>query len=143
VCSVLLSSTSWLGVGHLPRKQHREGVCDDQRDSPCEFFCVFSLLINVMRSLLLLAYLQITLKAIINCVEKLNKCFKTNLGAWKAINGYGLQLLLLRDLEHYHDKFLGEKDLQDEWKKAVTHPGKYDNLLVGQLDDNDLRAERD
>jgi hypothetical protein len=26
---------------------------------------------------------------------------------------------------------------------AVTHPGKYVNILVGQLDDEDLRVERD
>ncbi len=76
-------------------------------------------------------------------MEKLNKCFKTNPGAWRAVNGYGLQLLLLCDLECYRDKFPGEKDLQDEWKKAVTHPGKYVKFLVGQLNDNDLRVERD
>ncbi len=76
-------------------------------------------------------------------MEKLNKCFETNPDAWKAVNGYGLQLLLRRELEHYRDKFPDEKDLQDEWKKAMTHPGKYVNLLVGQLDDDDLRAERD
>jgi hypothetical protein len=76
-------------------------------------------------------------------MEKLNKCFETNLGIWRAINEYGLQLLLLCNLEHYRDKFPDKKDLQDEWKKAVTHPSKYVNLLIGQLDDNDLRAERD
>jgi hypothetical protein len=76
-------------------------------------------------------------------MEKSNKCFETNSGAWRAINGFGLQLLLLRKLERYHDKFPDKKDLQDEWKKAVTHPGKYVNLLVGQLDEDDLRAERD
>ncbi len=76
-------------------------------------------------------------------MEKSNKCFETNPGAWRAVNGYGLQLLLLCDLERYHHKFPDKKDLQDEWKKAVTHPGKYVNLLVGQLDNNDLRAERD
>jgi hypothetical protein len=76
-------------------------------------------------------------------MEKSNKCCETNLGTWRAVNGYGLQLLLLRNLEHYLDKFPNKKDLQDEWKKAVTHPGKYVNLLVGQLDDNDLRVERD
>jgi hypothetical protein len=54
-----------------------------------------------------------------------------------------LQLLLLRELERYRDNFLDEKDLQDEWKKAVTHPSKYVNLLVGQLNNKDLRAERD
>jgi hypothetical protein len=76
-------------------------------------------------------------------VEKLNNCFETNPGAWRAVNGYGLQLFLLPNLERYCDKFPDKKDLQDEWKKAVTHPGKYVNLLVGQLDDEDLRAERD
>ncbi len=76
-------------------------------------------------------------------MEKSNKCFKTNLGAWRAVNGYGLQLLSLCNLKHYRDKFPNKKDLQDDWKKAVTHPGKYVNLLVGQLDDDDLRVERD
>jgi hypothetical protein len=76
-------------------------------------------------------------------VEKSNKCFQTNPDAWRAVNGYGLQLLLRRDLERYRDKFLNEKDLQDKWKKAMTHPSKYVNLLVGQLDNEDLRTERD
>ncbi len=54
-----------------------------------------------------------------------------------------LQLLLRCNLERYRDKFPDKKDLQDKWKKAVTHPGKYVNLLVGQLDNEDLRVERD
>ncbi len=54
-----------------------------------------------------------------------------------------LQLLSLCNLEHYCDKFPNEKDLQDKWKKAMTHPGKYVNLLVGQLDDDDVRVERE
>jgi hypothetical protein len=76
-------------------------------------------------------------------VEKLNKFFEMNLDAWRAVNGYGLHLLLLCKLEHYRDKFPNEEDLQEEWKTDVTHPGKYVNLLVGQLDNKDLRAERD
>jgi hypothetical protein len=36
-----------------------------------------------------------------------------------------------------------EEDLQDEWEAAVTHPSKYVNLLVGQRNDEDLRAESD
>ncbi len=36
-----------------------------------------------------------------------------------------------------------KKDLQDGWKMAMTHPGKYVNLLVGQLDNKDPRVERD
>jgi hypothetical protein len=54
-----------------------------------------------------------------------------------------LQLLPRRELERYRDKFPDKSNLQDEWKTAVTHPGKYVNLLVGQLDSKDLRAERD
>jgi hypothetical protein len=76
-------------------------------------------------------------------VEKLNKCFKMNPDAWRAANGYGLQLLLLCKFERYREKVPDEKDLQDECRKAVTHPGKYVNLLVGQLDDKDLRPEID
>jgi hypothetical protein len=66
-----------------------------------------------------------------------------NPDAWKVVNGYGLQLLLLCDLERYCDKFPNEEDLQDKWKMAMTGPSKYVNLLVGQLDNEDLRAERD
>ncbi len=73
-------------------------------------------------------------------MEKSNKCFKTNPDTWRAANGYGLQLLLLRELERYRDKVPDEKDLQDKWRKAVTHPGKF---LVGQLDNKDLRSEID
>ncbi len=90
-----------------------------------------------------MAFCQITLRAVINCVEKSNKCFETNPDTWRAANRYGLQLLLLRELEHYREKVLDEKDLQDKWRKAVTHPGKYVNLLVGQLGDKDLRLEID
>ncbi len=76
-------------------------------------------------------------------MEKSNKCFETNPDAWRAVNGYGLQLLLHCNLECYRDKFPDEKDLQDKWKKAMTHPGKYVNLLVGQLGNKDLRVERE
>jgi hypothetical protein len=66
-----------------------------------------------------------------------------NPDAWRAVKGYGLQLLLRPEFERYRDKFPDKKDLQDKRKKAVTHPSKYVNLLVGQLNDDDLRAERD
>ncbi len=69
-------------------------------------------------------FCQITLWAVINCMEKSNKCFETNPDAWRAANGYGLQLLSHCKLEHYREKVPNDKDLQDEWRKAVTHPGK-------------------
>jgi hypothetical protein len=76
-------------------------------------------------------------------VEKSNKCFETNLDAWRAAYGYGLQLLLLHKLERFREKVPDEKDLQDEWRKAMTHPGNYVNLLVEELDDKDLRLDID
>ncbi len=55
----------------------------------------------------------------------------------------GLRLLSLPDLTRYRRLLPAEEDLQNEWRTAVSHPGKYVNLLVGQLDDNEIRAERD
>jgi hypothetical protein len=54
-----------------------------------------------------------------------------------------VKLLLLLDLNHYRNEFLDEENLQDEWEAAMTNPGKYINLLVGQCDDKDQRAETD
>ena len=80
-------------------------------------------------------------KSVIDCIVKLNKCFEKDPDNWRDVNEAGLQLLLLLDLKHYRNKFPGEENLQDEWEAAVTNPGKYVNLLVGQRDDEDLRAE--
>jgi hypothetical protein len=103
----------------------------------------FSFLINIMHNLSLLTFLQITLQAIINCMEKSNKCFETDPNAWRAVNECGLQLLLLPDLARYHCFPPMEEDLQNKWEAAVKHPGKYVKLLVRQCNNKDLRAERD
>jgi hypothetical protein len=63
--------------------------------------------------------------------------------AWRDVYEDGLQLLLLLDLKHYCNKFPGEENLQDKWEAAMTNPGKYVNLLVGQCDNENLRAETD
>jgi hypothetical protein len=55
----------------------------------------------------------------------------------------GLKLLSLPDLMRYPRLLSTEEDLQNEWGAAVSHPGKYVNLLVGQLNDDEIRAERD
>jgi hypothetical protein len=100
----------------------------------------FSVLFNAIRDFLLSAFLQITLQAIIECVVKLHKCFKTNPVDWRDVSSQGLELLLELDLERYRDEFPDEEDRQEEWRVAVTHKGKYATLLVGQLEDKDLRA---
>ncbi len=73
----------------------------------------------------------------------MNRCFETDPDAWRAVNDWGLQLLLLPNLVRYRHLLLMEEDLQDEWEAVVTHSGKYVNLLVGQRNDKDLRAESD
>jgi hypothetical protein len=37
----------------------------------------------------------------------------------------------------------GDEDLQDEWVAVISDPGKYVTLLVGQIDDEEQREERD
>ncbi len=76
-------------------------------------------------------------------MKKSNKCFETDPDNWRAVNDWGLQLLLLPNLARYRHLLPMGEDLQDEWEAAVTHPGKYVNLLVGQRNDEDLRAESD
>ncbi len=73
-------------------------------------------------------------------MKKSNKCFETDPDDWRAINDWGLQLLSLTNLACYRRLLPMEEDLQDEWEAAVTHPGKYVNLLVGQRNNKDLRA---
>ena len=89
------------------------------------------------------AFLQITLQAVIDCVVKSNKCFETDPDNWREVNDVGLKLLSHHDLKRYRNKFPKEEDLQDEWEEAVTNLGKYVNLLVGQQNDKDQRAETD
>jgi hypothetical protein len=63
--------------------------------------------------------------------------------AWRAVNDWGLQLLLLPNLACYRRLLPMEENLQDEWEVVMTHPGKYVNFLVGQCNNKDLRAESD
>ncbi len=63
--------------------------------------------------------------------------------SWQDVKEMGLRLLSLPDLTRYRRLLPTEEDLQNEWGTAVSHPGKYVNLLVGQLDDDEIRAERD
>ncbi len=76
-------------------------------------------------------------------MKKMNKCFETDPDNLRAVNDWGLQLLSLPNLARYRHLLLMEDDLQDKWEAAVTHPGKYVNLLVGQRIDEDLRAKSD
>jgi hypothetical protein len=54
-----------------------------------------------------------------------------------------LSLLSLDDLEHYRIIFPEEEVLHDEWEAVVNNGGKYVNLVVGLLTDDDIRVVRD
>ena len=62
---------------------------------------------------------------------------------WMDVKTVGFKLLSHLDLKRYRSKFPDEKDLQDEWEDAVTNPGKYVKLLVGQQTEEDRRNESD
>ncbi len=76
-------------------------------------------------------------------MQKSNMCFETNPDLWRDINGDRLTLLAVKDLERYQEKFPNEEGIQEEWSAVIRLPGKYDNLLVGQKTDEDLREESD
>ena len=90
-----------------------------------------------------LSFRQTTLQAVIDCVAKSYECFETNPSDWRDVNSQCLELLSERDLERYCDQFPNEENCQDEWRAAITHEGKYVNLLAGQKTDEDVREEND
>ena len=55
----------------------------------------------------------------------------------------GLGLLTRPELDRYRELIPDDKDLQDEWEAAIDDPEKYVSLLVGQMDDDEQRAETD
>jgi len=91
---------------------------------------------------LIICFVQKTLRAVIDCMQKLFKCFETNQDEWRAVNGDGLKLLAVKDLERYRKKFPNVEDIQEDWSAVIRLPGKYVNLLVEQRTDEDLRKEK-
>ena len=86
---------------------------------------------------------QITLAAVIECMQKSYMCFEANPDVWRNINYDRLTLLAEKDLERYQEKFPNEEGIQEEWSAVIRLPGMYVNLLVGQKTDEDLRKELD
>ena len=73
---------------------------DDQRDLRGEFVHVFC--INQWNSrFLTIRFLQITLKAVLDCIVKLNKCFEMDPDNWREVNDDdGKKLMSPLDLKH-------------------------------------------
>ena len=55
----------------------------------------------------------------------------------------GLALLTRSELDLYCELIPDDEDLQDKWEAVIDDPGKYVSLLVGQMDDDEQRAETD
>jgi hypothetical protein len=83
------------------------------------------------------------LRAIVNCICKLYRCNQADPTGWEGVREISLSLLLLDNLERYHNIFPDKGDLQDNWEEVVTIGGKYLNLLVGLLTNNNIKAVRD
>ena len=52
-------------------------------------------------------------------------------------------LLTCSELDRYHELIPDNQDCQVKWESAIDDPKKYVSLLVGQMDDNEQRAEAD
>ena len=76
-------------------------------------------------------------------MKKLYLCHEADPHVWEGIQVAGRGLLTRSELERYRELIPGDKDRQDEWEAAIANPKKYVSLLVGQMDDEEQRAERD
>jgi len=62
-----------------------------QRNSRGKLIYAFIILITNTLSLII-SFIQKTLRAVIDCMQKSFKCFETNQDEWRAVNGDGLKL---------------------------------------------------
>jgi len=59
---------------------------------------------------------------------------------WEMIRDACKEMLTPSGLDEYQELFEEEEDLQVQWEAAVDHPPLGVGLLIGQLDDEDIRA---
>ena len=111
-------------------------ICDV---SSFVYFIFLSFVISMSKC----RFSQITLAAVIECMQKSYKCYEMNPYVWGDVNEKGLKLLAEKDLEQYQENYPNEENRQEEWSAVIRLPGMYINLLVGQQTDEDLREETD
>ena len=71
-------------------------------------------------------------------------CHEADPDLWGVIQIACLRLLTCPELERYRRVMPYDEDRQDEWEAVINNDTKkYVSLLVGQMDDEDQRAERD
>jgi hypothetical protein len=83
------------------------------------------------------------LQAIIDCLVKSYECHELDPVEWEEIRDACKDILTQNGLKEYQENFEEEEDLYMQWGAAVDHPPLGMNLLIGQLDDEDIRAMDD
>ena len=71
-------------------------------------------------------------------------CHEADPDSWGGIQNACLRLLTRRKLDRYLELIPDDEDRQEEWEAVIDDDTKkYVSLLVGQMDDEEQRAERD
>ena len=70
-------------------------------------------------------------------------CHEADPHVWEGIQISGKCLLTRSELDRYRELMPDQEDCQDEWFGVIDDPKKYVSLLVGQMDDEEQRAEND
>ena len=68
-------------------------------------------------------------------------CHEADPDFWGGIQIAGLHLLTSPELDRYCKLIPGDEDCQDKWQAVVGDSKKYVSLLVGQIDDEERRAD--
>ena len=76
-------------------------------------------------------------------MQKSYLCHEAELDLWGGIRIDGLRRLEQSELDRYCELMPDNEDRQGEWEAVISDPEKYVSLLVGQIDDEEQRAERD
>ena len=79
------------------------------------------------------------MQAIIDCLVKSYTCYELDPIDWESVRDACKDILTPNRLDNYQQLFKDEEDLQVQWEAAVDHPKLGVSLLIGQLDDDDLR----
>ena len=77
-------------------------------------------------------------------MRKLYCCHEADPDLWGGIQIACLRLLMRHKLDLYCNLMPDDEDCQDKWEAVIDNDTKkYISLLVGQLDYEEQRAERD
>jgi hypothetical protein len=77
-------------------------------------------------------------------MKKSHRCHEDDPNVWEGIQFACLQLLTQSELDQYRRLMPDDEDRQVKWEPVINDDTKkYVSLLVGQMDDEEQRAEKD